>query len=182
MELNKVEERMEGAVEALQREFAGLRSGRVSASMLDPIQVDAYGSFMPLNQVGNVGVPEPRLLTVQVWDQGMVAAVEKALRNSDLGLNPQTEGNLIRVPVPPLSTERRAEIVKIAGKYSEQARVSVRNVRRDAMDDVKKQQKAGDISEDEQKAAESNIQDLTNVAVKKIDDALAQKEKDMMSV
>lgn len=182
MDLNKVEERMDSSVDALSREFAGLRSGRASAAMLDPIQVDAYGSLMPLSQVGTVGVPEPRLLTVQVWDQGMVAAVEKALRENDLGLNPQTEGNLIRVPVPPLSQERRIEIVKIAGKYAEQARISVRNVRRDAMDDAKKLEKTGDMSEDELKAAGSNIQTLTDAAVKKVDEMLAKKEKDMMAV
>jgi len=182
MTMNRVEERMEGAVEALHREFAGLRTGRASTAMLDPIQVDAYGSSMPLNQVGTVGVPEPRMLTVQVWDQSMVAAVEKALRNSDLGLNPQTEGNLIRVPVPPLSQERRIELGKVAGKYAEQARIAVRNVRRDAMDDVKKQKKANEISEDDEKRLEAEIQKLTDAAVKKIDDALAHKEKDIMVV
>ena len=182
MDLDKVEERMDGAVDALHREFGGLRTGRASTAMLDPIQVDAYGSLMPLNQVGTVGVPEPRLITVQVWDQGMIAAVEKALRNSDLGLNPQTEGNLIRVPVPPLSQERREEIVKIAGKYAEQARISIRNVRRDAMDDTKKQLKAKEISEDEEKTLAGNIQKLTDAAVKKVDEALSHKEKDVMTV
>jgi len=182
MDLDRIEERMTNAVDALLREFAGLRTGRASVAMLDPIQVDAYGSKMPLNQVATVGVPEPRLLTVQVWDQGMVAFVEKALRENDLGLNPQTEGNMIRVPVPPLSQERRTEIVKIAGKYAEQARIAVRNVRRDAMDSIKKQQKDGDISEDEQKAIGSNIQTLTDDSVKKIDEVLSKKEKDMMSV
>lgn len=182
MDMDKVETRMEGAVDALHREFSGLRTGRASAAMLDPIQVDAYGSLMPLNQVGTVGVPEPRMLTVQVWDQGMIAAVEKALRNSDLGLNPQSEGNLIRVPVPPLSSERREELVKIAGKYAEQARISVRNVRRDAMDDVKKQKKASEISEDEEKSLGTEIQKLTDAAVKKIDEALVHKEKDIKTV
>lgn len=180
--LDSVSVRMNGAVDALHRDFGGLRTGRASTALLDTIQVDAYGSLMPLNQVGTVGVPEPRLLTVQVWDKGLVKAVEKAIRDAGLGLNPQPDGALVRVPLPELSQERRQELVKIANKYAEQARVAVRNVRRDAMDDVKKAQKNGDISEDEQKALETKVQNLTDGAVKKIDTAFAQKEKDIMAV
>lgn len=182
MDLDRVKQRMDGALDALHREFAGLRTGRASASMLDPVQVDAYGSVMPLNQVGTVGVPEPRLITVQVWDKGMVKAVEKAIRDAGLGLNPQPEGNLIRVPVPDLSQERRVEITKVANKYTEQARVAVRNVRRDAMDDIKKLQKAGELSEDEQKTLEGKVQKLTDETIKNIDAALSHKEKEIMTV
>jgi ribosome recycling factor len=173
---------MEGAVEALHREFGALRTGRASANMLDKVQVEAYGSMMPLTQVGTVGVPEPRLLTVQVWDKGMVKSVEKAIRDAGLGLNPQPDGALIRVPIPSLSAERRQELVKVAGKYAEAARVAVRNVRRDAMDMVKKEQKAGDLSEDELKTLETKIQQHTDGAIKKIDESLAQKEKDITTV
>jgi len=182
MDLDQIKQRMDGAVDALHREFAGLRTGRASTALLDTVQVDAYGSMMPLNQVGTVGVPEPRLLTVQVWDKGMIKAVEKAIRDAGLGLNPQPDGNLIRVPVPDLSSERRQELVKVAGKYTEQARVAVRNVRRDAMDAVKKEEKKGDISEDELKTQETKIQQLTDAAIKKMDEALAHKEKDIMTV
>lgn len=182
MDLDQIKQRMDGAVEALHREFSGLRTGRASASMLDTIHVDAYGSLMPLNQVGTVGVPEPRLLSVQVWDKGMVKAVEKAIRDAGLGFNPQAEGTLIRVPVPDLSSERRQELVKVAGKYAEQARVAVRNVRRDAMDSLKKEEKSGDISEDEQKTMETKVQHLTDAAIKKIDEALVHKEKDITTV
>lgn len=179
---DSVSQRMNGAVDALHRDFSGLRTGRASTALLDPIHVDAYGSMMPLNQVGTVGVPEPRLLTVQVWDKGLVKAVEKAIRDAGLGLNPQPDGALIRVPLPELSQERRQELVKIANKYAEQARIAVRNVRRDAMDEIKKAQKNGDISEDEQKTLETKVQNLTDAAVKKIDAAFAQKEKDILAV
>lgn len=182
MNLDSVKQRMDGAVDALHREFAGLRTGRASASMLDPVMVDVYGSLMPLNQVGTVGVPEPRLLTVTVWDKGSVKAVEKAIREAGLGLNPQPDGNLIRVPVPDLNTERRQELVKVANKYAEQSRVAVRNVRRDAMDEVKKEEKAKAISEDEMKTLSEKVQKLTDEAIKKIDEALAHKEKDIMAV
>src|SRR5580704_15501622 len=137
MDLNQIKQRMDGAIDALRKEFAGLRTGRASTNLLDNVQVDAYGSMMPLNQVGTVGVPEPRLLTVQVWDKGMVKSVEKAIRDAGLGLNPQPDGQLVRVPVPELSTERRQELSKIAAKYAEGARVAVRNVRRDTMDALK---------------------------------------------
>ncbi len=182
MDIEQVKQRMEGAVEALHREFGALRTGRASANMLDKVQVEAYGSMMPLTQVGTVGVPEPRLLTVQVWDKGMVKAVEKAIRDAGLGLNPQPDGALIRVPIPSLSAERRQELVKVAGKYAEAARVAVRNVRRDAMDMVKKEQKAGDLSEDELKTLETKIQQHTDGAIKKIDESLVQKEKDITTV
>ena len=182
MNLDNVKQRMDGAVDALHREFAGLRTGRAAASMLDPVHVDAYGSSMPLNQVATVNVPEPRLLSVTVWDKGMVKAVEKAIRESGLGLNPQPEGAVIRVPVPELSSERRAELVKVAGKYTEQARVAVRNVRRDAMDEVKKQEKAKAISEDEQKTLSEKIQKMTDDTIKKMDEALVHKEKEITTV
>lgn len=182
MNLDNVKQRMDGALDSLHREFAGLRTGRAASSMLDPITVEAYGSSMPLNQVATVNVPEPRLLSVTVWDKGMVKAVEKAIRESGLGLNPQPEGAVIRVPVPELSSERRQELVKVAGKYTEQARVAVRNVRRDAMDEVKKEQKAGDISEDEQKTLSDKIQKLTDDTIKKMDEALVHKEKEITTV
>ena len=182
MNLDQVKQRMEGAVESLRKEFAGLRTGRASTALLDPIQVDAYGSMMPLNQVASINVPEPRLLSVQVWDKGMVKAVEKAIRDSGLGLNPQPDGAIIRVPVPELSQERRQELVKIAGKYTEQARIAVRNVRRDAMDELKKQEKDKKISEDEMKTQSEKVQQATDQAIKKIDETLAHKEKEITTV
>lgn len=182
MNLDQVKQRMDGAVDALHREFAGLRTGRAAPSMLDPVMVEAYGSMMPLNQVGTVSVPEPRLLTVQVWDKGMVKQVEKAIREAGLGLNPQPDGALIRVPVPDLSQERRQELVKVAGKYTESARVAVRNVRRDAMDEIKKEEKAKSISEDEMKTLSEKVQQLTDATIKKMDEALAHKEKEITTV
>jgi ribosome recycling factor len=174
--------RMTGAVEALKREFGGLRTGRASAALLEPITVDAYGSRMPLNQVGTVGVPDPRMLTVQVWDSGLVGAVEKSIRDSGLGLNPQTEGNLVRVPVPELTEERRIELTKIANKYAEQARVAARNVRRDGMDKLKRLEKDGEISQDDQRRWSEDIQNLTDEAVKTIDAALSAKDQEIMQV
>ena len=149
MDLTDTQRRMEGAVSSLENDFAGLRTGRASISMLDPVSADAYGSKMPINQLGNISAPEARMLTVQVWDQTMVAAVEKAIRESDLGLNPQTEGNLIRLPIPDLSAERRAELAKVASKYAEQARVAIRNVRRDSIENARKLEKDGEFGEDE---------------------------------
>ena len=181
-EVSDVNRRMDGAIESLRKEFAGLRTGRASASLLEPINVDAYGSHLPLNQVGTIGVPEPRLITVQVWDRGMVKATEKAIRESGLGLNPQTEGQTIRIPVPDLSQERRKELSKVAHKYAEAAKVAVRNVRRDGMDALTKAEKAGDISEDEHKAKADKIQAATDLHIKKIDEALAAKEKEIMQV
>lgn len=177
-----VAHRMENTVEVLKKEFTGLRTGRAHASLLEPVTVEAYGQHMPLTQCATVGVPEPRMLTVQVWDKGQVKAVEKAIRDSGLGLNPQTEGQMIRVPIPPLNEERRKELQKVAGKYTEQARVAVRNVRRDGMDSLKKLEKDGHISEDEIKKHEKEIQALTDDTIKKIDDALASKEKEILQV
>ena len=174
--------RMEGAFQVLKDEFAGLRTGRASASMLEPVTVDAYGSKMPLNQVGSINVPEPRMLSVQVWDAGLVKSVEKAIRDAGLGLNPQTEGNTVRVPVPQLSEERRKELGKIAGKYTEQARVSVRNVRRDGMELLKKLEKDKEITEDDHKRKSEEVQKMTDEFIKKIDQMLVDKEKDIMVI
>lgn len=182
MNLDQTKQRMEGSIDALRKEFAGLRTGRASTNMLDTIQVEAYGGTMPLSQVGSVSVPEPRLLTVQVWDKGLVKAVEKAIRDSGLGLNPQPDGATIRVPVPELSQDRRAELVKVAGRYAEQGRVAVRNVRREAMDELKKMQKDGDISEDEHKMQSDKVQQLTDLHVKKVDELLAAKEKEITTL
>ncbi len=175
-------QRMDGAIEALRKEFSGLRTGRASTSMLEPIVVDVYGSMMPLNQVGTLSVPESRMLTVQVWDKANAKAVEKAIRDANLGLNPQADGNLIRVPIPALSEERRHELAKIAAKYAEHARVAVRNVRRDGMDMLKKAEKDNEISEDELKKWSDKVQTLTDDRIKKIDEALAAKEKDITQV
>lgn len=177
-----IERRMDGAIDALKRDFAGLRTGRASTGLLENIHADVYGASMPLNQVASISVPEPRLLTVQVWDNSNVKAVEKAINESDLGLNPQTEGTMIRVPIPELSEERRQDLTKVAAKYAEQARVAVRNVRRDGMDTLKRQVKEGEISEDEQRSGESQIQKLTDLHIKKIDEALAQKEQEILQV
>jgi len=173
---------MDGALDALRKEFAGLRTGRASASLLEPIHVEAYGSSMPMNQVGTIGVPEPRMITVQVWDRSMVKAVEKAIRESGLGLNPQTDGQTVRVPIPSLNEERRVELSKIAAKYAEQARVAVRNVRRDGMDMLKRMEKSGDLSQDEHKVWSDEIQAMTDAHIKKVDEALAGKEKEIMQV
>ena len=174
--------RMEGALEVLQKEFAGLRTGRASISLLEPIAVEAYGQTIPMNQVGTVAVPEARLLTVQVWDKGLVSSVEKAIRDSDLGLNPVSEGQLVRIPIPPLSEERRVELTKIAGRYTEEAKVAIRNVRRHAMDELKKAEKDGDISEDAQREYGDDVQKLTNAYVTKMDKALAKKEEEILQV
>lgn len=174
--------RMDGALDVLKEEFSGLRTGRASANMLEPVVVDVYGSKMPLNQVGTISVPEPRLLTVQVWDAGNTKAVEKAIRESGLGLNPQPEGAVIRVPVPELNEERRTELTKVAGKYAEQARVSIRNIRRDGMDELKKSKNNGDISEDDLKRDSDEVQKLTDEIVKKVDALLSDKEKDIMTI
>ena len=177
-----VKRRMDSAVEVLRKDFQGLRTGRASAALLEPVTVEAYGSHMPLTQVANINVPEPRMITVSVWDRSMVKAVEKAIRDSGLGLNPQTEGQTIRVPIPSLNEERRKELQKVAGKYTEQTRVSVRNVRRDGMDALKKLEKDGHISEDEHRTHEKELQALTDETIKRIDEALAQKEKDILQV
>jgi len=177
-----IKRRMDGALKALNAEFAGLRTGRASAALLEPITVDAYGSTMPITQLGTITVPEARMLSVQVWDAGNVKAVEKAIRDSNLGLNPQTEGQVVRVPLPDLNEERRQELVRVAGKYAEQARVAVRNVRRDGMETLKHMEKDGEISEDEHRAMSNDIQKMTDDHVKKIDEIFHEKEKDIMQV
>lgn len=181
-DLKDIERRMKGAVSVLKQEFASLRTGRANASILDPINVDAYGTPMPLNQLATITVPEPRMISVQVWDKGQVQAVEKAIRESDLGLNPVVEGQVMRLPIPELNEERRQEIAKVAHKYAEQARVAVRNVRRDGMDQLKKQEKAGDIGQDEQHTHGAEVQELTDAMIKDIDEALAAKESEIMTV
>jgi len=181
-DINDLRRRMDGALKTLHGEFSGLRTGRAFSGMLDPVQVEAYGTTMPLNQLASVSTPEARLVTVQVWDKTMVKAVEKAIRESNLGLNPAVDGQNIRVPVPELSEERRKELVKVAHKYAENAKIAVRNVRRDGMDALKKQEKDGDISEDEHRRKADEIQKATDEFIKKIDDALADKEKDIMQV
>lgn len=174
--------RMDGALEALRKEFGGLRTGRASTALLENVNVDAYGAKMPMNQVGSISVPEPRLLTVQVWDNSLIKEAEKAIRDADLGLNPQTEGNLIRVPLPDLSEERRVELTKVAAKFGEQARVAVRNVRRDGMESLKKNEKDGDISKDEQHDRGEDIQKLTDQHIAEIDKLLAEKEQEILQV
>jgi len=181
-DIDDIKRRMEGSVSSLKNEFMGLRAGRASTAMLEPIMVDAYGSKMPMNQVGNISAPEPRLLTVTVWDASMTAAVEKAIRESDLGLNPMTEGNLIRVPIPDLSEDRRKEMVKVAGRYAEAARVAVRNVRRDGIEAIRSAEKDGLLSEDERHSEEGEVQKLTDQYVKLIDESLANKEKEITQV
>lgn len=181
-DVKDLERRMQGAVDVLHREFAGLRTGRASVHLLEPITVEAYGSSMPINQVATISVPEPRLITVQVWDRSLVSAVERAILDSDLGLNPQTEGQLMRVPIPMLSEERRAELSKIAGKYTEQARVAVRNVRRDGMETLKQMERDHEISQDEHHLWSEEIQELTDRHIRMIDEALAQKDAEIMQV
>lgn len=182
LDVGDIERRMKGAIEALRHEFAGLRTGRASSAMLDPIVVEVYGSNMPLNQVGSISVPEPRLLTVQVWDNNNVAAVEKAIRTADLGLNPMIDGQLIRIPIPELNEERRIELQKVAGKYAEQGRIAIRNVRHHAMDELKKMEKAGDVSEDEQHLWADEVQKLTDKYVSEVDQILATKEEEIIQV
>ena len=174
--------RMDGAVTALRGELAGLRTGRANAALLDGVTVNAYGSDMPINQIGSVTVPEARMLVVNVWDKTMVAAAEKGLRQSNLGLNPVVDGQTIRIPMPPLTEERRKDLVKVANGYAEQAKIAVRNVRRDAMDTLKKCEKDGDMSEDEQKAHEADVQKATDDVIKSIDDTLSGKSEEIMQV
>ena len=174
--------RMEGAIDVLRKEFGGLRTGRASANLLEPVHVEAYGNRMPLTQVGTVSVPEPRLLIVQIWDKGNVKPAEKAIREAGLGLNPQTEGQTIRVPVPDLTEDRRKELTKVAAKYAEQARVSVRNVRRDGLDLLKKQEKDSTITQDQHRKLDKDIQTLTDATIKRVDDLLAQKDKEILQV
>ncbi|MGI9406863.1 MAG: ribosome recycling factor [Hyphomicrobiaceae bacterium] len=181
-DLKDLKRRMDGAINSLKHDFGGLRTGRASASLLDPIMVDAYGAKMPLNQVANVSVPEPRMITVQIWDKSQVAAVEKAIRESSLSLNPVVDGQNLRIPIPELNEERRKEIAKTAHKYAEGARVAVRNVRRDGMDTLKRLEKAGDISEDEQRSQSTKVQEITDAHIKEIDETTAAKEAEIMQV
>ena len=175
-------QRMDKAVQALKEEFASLRTGRASANLLDQVHVDAYGSQMPLNQVGSISVPEPRSISVSVWDKGLVVSVEKAIRNAGLGLNPVVEGQNLRIPIPPLTEERRRELAKVAGKYAEQQKIAIRNVRRDAMDDLKKAEKDNVITQDEHRRMDVEVQKLTDEAVKRVDEALKTKEQEIMQV
>jgi ribosome recycling factor len=181
-DLGDVKRRMQGAVNALKHDLGSLRTGRASPSLLDPLQVDAYGSMMPIPQVATVSVPEPRLLSVQVWDRGMVSAVEKAIRESDLGLNPQTEGQVIRLRIPEMNEQRRKEMVKVAHKYAEEARIAVRHVRRDGLDLLKKLEKDGAIGQDDEKRQADQVQKATDQAIAEVDSVLASKEKEIMQV
>src|SRR3546814_9324323 len=173
---------MDGAIDALKREFAGLRTGRASTGLLENLHVNCYGASMPMNQVASISVPEPRLLTVQVCDNANVKAVAKALQESERGLNPRTEGTVLRVPIPELSEERRQDLTKVAAKYAEQARVAVRNVRRDGMDSLKRMEKDGEISEDEHRSRGEQIQKETDAHIKEVDDLLAGKEQEILQV
>jgi ribosome recycling factor len=181
IDIAALEKRMDGALSALRTEFASLRTGRASASMLDPVTVDAYGSTMPVNQLGTITVPEPRMVLVNVWDKSMVNAVDKAIRNSGLGINPQMDGTILRLPIPELNEERRRELAKVAGHYAEQARIAVRNVRRDGMDQLKRARSAG-MAEDDEKLWHDEVQELTDASIRRIDAALASKQEEIMQV
>ena len=178
VDMKELRKRMDGALSALKSEFSGLRTGRASASLVEPIDVDAYGSKMPMNQVGTITVPEPRMIAINVWDKSLVGAVERAIRDAGLGINPVVDGQNVRVPVPALTEERRTELAKIAAKYAEQAKVAVRNVRREGMEAVKK----AEGGEDEQKKLSEEVKKLTDEMVKKVDEALAAKETEIMQV
>lgn len=181
-DLGDIKRRMQGAISSLKHDLGSLRTGRASPNLLDPVQVDAYGSPMPLNQVATISVPEPRLLSVQVWDRSMTAAVEKAIRDSDLGLNPQTEGQTIRLRIPEMNEQRRKEMVKVAHKYAEEARIAVRHVRRDGLDLLKKLEKDGALSQDDEKRQADQVQKATDQAINDVDQALAGKEREIMQV
>ena len=181
-QLSRYRDRMDKAVSALKEEFASLRTGRASANLLDQIMVEAYGATTPINQVAAITVPEPRSISVSVWDRGVVVSVEKAIRASGLGLNPVVEGQTLRIPIPPPTEERRRDLAKIAAKYAEQQRIAIRNVRREANDDLKKAEKDSVISQDEQKRMESEVQKITDEAVKRVDEALKTKEQEIMQV
>ena len=181
-DLDEYRRRMTGALDVLRKELSGLRTGRASADLLNPVMVDAYGQHTPISRVGTVNVPEPRMITVQVWDRGLAKAVDKAIRDSGLGLNPITEGQTIRVPLPDLTADRRKELTKVAHKYAEAGRVSIRNIRRDAMDHLKKLEKDGTISQDEQRKSGADVQSLTDEHIKKVDELLLAKEKDILQV
>lgn len=179
---DEMSRRMAGAVGTVKAELSGLRTGRASAALLDPVKVDAYGNVSPINQVGTISTPEPRMITVQVWDKGLVKAVDKAIRDAGLGLNPQSDGQLIRIPLPELNEERRKELVKLAHKYAEAGRIAVRNVRRDGMEALKKAEKDHSISQDEQHKQGDDLQKLTDGHIKEIDQALHGKEQEIMQV
>ena len=181
IDLDSIKRRMDGAMNALRTEFASLRTGRASASILEPIMVDAYGSMMPLNQCGTVNVPEPRMITVNVWDKGLIGAVDKAIRNSGLGINPVVDGTILRLPIPELNEERRAQLAKVAGQYAESARIAVRNVRRDGMDQIKRAKNDG-MGEDDQKIWSDEIQIMTDKMIKNIDSAVEKKQEDIMQI
>ena len=183
-EINKddLSKRMDGAISSFNGDLAGLRTGRASTSMVDGILVDAYGQKMPLDQVGSISVPEARMISIQVWDKGLVIAVEKAIHESGLGLNPQVDGELIRIPIPELNEERREELSKIAGKYAEQSRIAIRNVRRDGMDEIKKIEKDGTVGKDRAIDLSNEVQELTDDYIKKIDEMLSQKENEIRQV
>ena len=181
LDTDDLERRMDGAIASLRTEFSSLRTGRASASMLEPVMVDAYGAMTPINQVGTVNVPEPRMVTVNVWDKGLVGKVEKAIRESGLGINPQLNGTIIMLPIPELNEERRRELTKVASSYAENARVAIRNVRRDGMDQIKKA-KADGMSEDDQKFWESAVQELTDTFISNVDEALETKQAEIMQV
>jgi ribosome recycling factor len=174
--------KMSNAIEAVRRDFGKLRAGKATPALLDGLLVEAYGSTVPLNQVGTVGVPEPRLLVVQPWDKKLIAAIEKSIRSSDLGLNPSSDGNVVRIPIPALTEDRRKELVKIAKGYAEDGRISVRNARRDANDALKNEKKKGDLTEDEEKKSHDRIQEMTDRFVKEIDDVLSAKEKEILEI
>ncbi|MGC2412939.1 MAG: ribosome recycling factor [Stellaceae bacterium] len=180
--LKDIRRRMDGAIEVLHKEFGGLRTGRASASLLEPIMVSAYGGTVPLNQVASINVPEPRMITVQVWDRGVVKAVDRAIREAGLGLNPQTEGQVMRVPIPELNEERRRELTRVAAKYAEDARIAVRHVRRDGIEALRRLEKDGEISQDEHRKVEKDVQLLTDDHIKKIDETLAQKDTEILQV
>jgi ribosome recycling factor len=181
LDTDDLQRRMDGAIHALRTEFASLRTGRASGSMLEPIMVDAYGQMTPINQLGTINVPEPRMVTINVWDKGMVGKVEKAIRESGLGINPQLNGTIIMLPIPELNEERRRELTKVAGNYAEHARVAIRNLRRDGMDQVKKA-KADGLSEDDQKFWEGEVQELTDKYIKIVDQTLETKQAEIMQV
>ncbi|MCG6882562.1 MAG: ribosome recycling factor [Silicimonas sp.] len=181
LDLDDLERRMDGALASLRTDFASLRTGRASASMLEPVMVDAYGALTPINQIGTVNVPEPRMVTVNIWDKSLVGKAEKAIRESGLGINPQLNGTIIMLPIPELNEERRRELAKVAGQYAESARVAVRNVRRDGMDQIKKA-KADGLSEDDQKFWEGAVQEATDAAIAKVDQALESKQEEIMQV
>ncbi len=174
--------RMDGTVAVLRKEFAGLRTGRATPSLLDPVTVEAYGSQMPINQVATVNVPEPRMISVQVWDKSMTKAVEKAIRDAELGLNPMADGQLVRVPIPELNEERREELSRVAGKYAEQSRIAVRNVRHDGINKLKRMEKDGDLSEDDHRLWDDEVQSITDEHIEKIDSMLELKQTEIMQV